>query len=266
MGKDLIKTLKKNIHWILLILFTIVIVIVINNQFKNKESFRISAATVDRALAAPPNPDQPSIRDAAAWGLAGLAAEARSTVAAKSNDTQINFINTMTYDSFYKLLNKIKKNASNVSIEIIHNKGKIDITKDILELVNQILKDLKTTLTVERYNQIQRRYIELLKGNGDGFSVGGQNDDDDDDEDDDGELAQVLQRQADAVFNFFMGYFIVGDPDDVDPDDVDIDIQNRPHFIEYVTFIGGFAYLVAEYDAWGGGIALAIWFARLRLG
>ena len=44
MGKDLIKILKKNIHWILLILFTIVIVIVINNQFKNKESFRISAA------------------------------------------------------------------------------------------------------------------------------------------------------------------------------------------------------------------------------
>ena len=117
MGKDLIKILKTNIHWILLILFIIVIVIVINNQFKNKESFRISAA--------------------------------------KSNDTQINFINTMTYDSFYKLLNKIKKNASNVSIEIIHNKGKIDITRDILELVDQILKDLETTLTVETYNIIQ---------------------------------------------------------------------------------------------------------------
>ena len=143
MGKDLIKIFKKNIHWILLILFTIVIVIVINNQFKNKESFRISAAEDLR-------------------------------------------IENMTHGDFFQLLENMK-DSSNVKI-VINGQN---ITNDILKLVENILEH-KDEITEDKYQDLHNKYIASLepnkemwtaaanlKGDMDGFSIGGPNDDDD---------------------------------------------------------------------------------------
>ena len=141
MGKDLIKILKTNIHWILLILFIIVIVIVINNQYKNKESFRISAKEGEG-------------------------------------------IENMTRERFFERLKQMNQNASDVNI-VINGKN---ITDVILNLVRNII-DNKNKITEKKYQDILNKYIESLecneamwravaqmKGNMDGFSIGGPND------------------------------------------------------------------------------------------